>query len=137
MLDKEKLMVFYYAFQGINNIANLDEYNLTPNQQKMLFAIDTIPEITIKQLLQIIGISKQALNVACRDLRERNLVFTATAKSDKRKTAVYLTDDGSKMIEEIETSQLEFINKVCGKTDFNWEDTMKILSSNYLKNIQK
>ncbi|WKN29161.1 MarR family transcriptional regulator [Apilactobacillus kunkeei] len=85
MIDKKKLMVFYFAYQEINRIVDLSKYNLTSNQQKMLFSIDTIDEITIKQLLQILDISKQALNVACRDLRERNLVFTGPAKSDKRK----------------------------------------------------
>lgn len=85
MIDKKKLMVFYFAYQEINRIVDLSKYNLTSNQQKMLFSIDTIDEITIKQLLQILDISKQALNVACRDLRERNLVYTGPAKSDKRK----------------------------------------------------
>ncbi|KOY78620.1 MarR family winged helix-turn-helix transcriptional regulator [Apilactobacillus kunkeei] len=137
MIDKKKLMVFYFAYQEINRIVDLSKYNLTSNQQKMLFSIDTIDEITIKQLLQILDISKQALNVACRDLRERNLVYTGPAKSDKRKKVVYLTDDGRKLIEQIEAEQLNFINAICNSTNYNWEDTMKKLTNRYLEDIQK
>ncbi|GAA6113035.1 MAG: MarR family transcriptional regulator [Apilactobacillus sp.] len=137
MIDKKKLMVFYFAYQEIARSIDLEQYNLTSNQQKMLFSIDTIEEITIKQLLKILDISKQALNVACRDLRERNLVYTGPSKTDKRKKVVFLTDDGKALIEKIEAKQLNFINDICDSTNYNWEDTMKKLTKQYLDDIRK
>lgn len=137
MIDKNKLMVFYFAYQEIARSIDLEQYNLTSNQQKMLFSIDTIEEITIKQLLKILDISKQALNVACRDLRERNLVYTGPSKTDKRKKVVFLTDDGKALIEKIEAKQLNFINDICDSTNYNWEDTMKKLTKQYLDDIRK
>ncbi|CAI2692044.1 MarR family winged helix-turn-helix transcriptional regulator [Apilactobacillus apinorum] len=137
MIDKKKLMVFYFAYQEIARSIDLEQYNLTSNQQKMLFSIDTIEEITIKQLLKILDISKQALNVACRDLRERNLVYTGPSKTDKRKKVVFLTDGGKALIEKIEAEQLKFINDICDSTNYNWEDTMKKLTKQYLDDIRK
>ncbi|GAA6114186.1 MarR family winged helix-turn-helix transcriptional regulator [Apilactobacillus apinorum] len=137
MIDKNKLMVFYFAYQEIARSIDLEQYNLTSNQQKMLFSIDTIEEITIKQLLKILDISKQALNVACRDLRERNLVYTGPSKTDKRKKVVFLTDEGKTLIEKIEAEQLKFINDICDSTNYNWEDTMKKLTKQYLDDIRK
>ncbi|MCT6859380.1 MAG: hypothetical protein M3Z82_08960, partial [Apilactobacillus sp.] len=66
-----------------------------------------------------------------------NLVYTGPAKSDKRKKVVYLTDDGRKLIEQIEAEQLNFINAICNSTNYNWEDTMKKLTDSYLEDIQK
>src|SRR5690606_12873557 len=69
------------------------------------------PDLSIKQLLGYLGVSKQALNTPLRQLIEMHLVESLTAEDDKRKRMLRFTKEGAKLEQALRREQIRLFEK--------------------------
>jgi DNA-binding MarR family transcriptional regulator len=66
----------------------------------------------VKELLTVLGVSKQALNTPLRQLVEMELVLSVASEDDKRKRLLALTEEGAKFEESLRREQVKLLQKV-------------------------
>ncbi|WP_277053121.1 MarR family winged helix-turn-helix transcriptional regulator [Zestomonas thermotolerans] len=90
---------FFFAYQAFT--AKPDEMlarrGLSRVHHRILFFIARYPGLSMKELLEVLGVSKQALNPPLRQLMEMHLVESVAAEDDKRKRRLGLTAEGAKL----------------------------------------
>lgn len=134
--QKNELALFYLAYQEFSQKINIAQFNINKNQHRILFLADYLEIPTVKSLLAIMRISKQAFNKLYRDLNARNLLDTKTLATDKRVKVLVLTTFGQEMIEKINQSQANHFDNLLAKHDDNWQLVLQELAQSYLKDIK-
>ena len=69
--------------------------------------IHRAPGTTVKNLLSILGVTKQSLNRVLRTLIEADLVESRVGKVDRRERHLYLTETGRALEQELSDAQRE------------------------------
>ena len=69
------------------------------------FFIAKYPDLSVKELLTYLGVSKQALNTPLRQLMEMHLVESVVAADDKRKRLLSFTPEGAKLEKALRREQ--------------------------------
>ncbi len=84
---------FFFGYQAFTAKADdmLARRGLSRVHQRILFFIAREPGLSNKALLDVLNVSKQALNIPLRQLLEMQLVAMATDAADKRKRRLSLT----------------------------------------------
>jgi DNA-binding MarR family transcriptional regulator len=77
--------------------ALLETRGLSRVHHRILFFVAREPDITVNQLLQVLGVSKQALNQPLRQLYAQKLVTYTPAPSDRRQRRLVLTEAGREL----------------------------------------
>ncbi|WP_143404253.1 MarR family winged helix-turn-helix transcriptional regulator [Fructobacillus pseudoficulneus] len=116
-------------------MVDLSHYNLTKNQHRILFIIFALEDVSIKKILLLLGISKQAANVALRDLLSRDLVTEERSKEDKRIKYLQLTPAGRALSDQISVEQQTILNKYFDAADGDWQQAMTKLAEKYLNRV--
>lgn len=127
-----KLPTIFFAYQEFSSMVDLSHYNLTKNQHRILFIIFALEDVSIKKILLLLGISKQAANVALRDLLSRDLVTEERSKEDKRIKYLQLTPAGRALSDQISVEQQTILNKYFDAADGDWQQAMTKLAEKYL-----
>lgn len=78
---------------------------------RILFFIANYPDLSVKELLGYLGVSKQALNTPLRQLIEMQLVESRTAEDDKRKRMLRFTPEGAKLEQALRREQLRLLER--------------------------
>lgn len=108
---------FFLGYQAFT--AKPDEIlarrGLSRVHHRILFFIASYPELSIKQLLGYLGVSKQALNTPLRQLIEMNLVQSEAAADDKRKRVLGFTAEGAKLEQALRREQARLLQRVFGE----------------------
>jgi DNA-binding MarR family transcriptional regulator len=78
---------------------------------RILFFVARYPGLSVKELLQALGVSKQALNMPLRQLIEMGLIVTGTANHDKRIKSLNLSDEGAKLEETLYREQARLLER--------------------------
>lgn len=92
-LNKQRVEAF-----GLNNLESI-----------ILFHIDKIDDLTQKDLVSILQMSKQTVNSIIMNLKENDLIYMRALDSDKRVKTLVLTDKGAEEVANINRS-LSFSN---------------------------
>jgi DNA-binding MarR family transcriptional regulator len=104
---------FFYAYQAFT--ARPDEIlakrGLARVHHRILFFVARYPGLSVKELLQALGVSKQALNMPLRQLIEMGLIVTGTANHDKRIKSLNLSDEGAKLEETLYREQARLLER--------------------------
>lgn len=112
------LEAFFFGYQAFT--AKPDEMlarrGLSRVHHRILFFIARHPDLSMKELLEVLGVSKQALNPPLRQLMEMNLVESVTAEDDKRKRRLALTTEGSKLETALRHEQAKLLQRVFAET---------------------
>lgn len=89
---------FFFAYQAFTTKPDemLARRGLGRVHHRVLFFIARYPGLSVKELLALLGVTKQALNIPLRQLLEMNLIGSATADDDKRKR-LGLTAEGVRL----------------------------------------
>ncbi|GAP03235.1 MarR family transcriptional regulator [Fructobacillus pseudoficulneus] len=130
-----KLPTIFFAYQEFSSMVDLSHYNLTKNQHRILFIIFALEDVSIKKILLLLGISKQAANVALRDLLSRDLVTEERSKEDKRIKYLQLTPAGRALSDQISVEQQTILNKYFDAADGDWQQAMTKLAEKYLNRV--
>ncbi|WP_341963700.1 MarR family transcriptional regulator [Pseudomonas sp. RC10] len=105
---------FFYGYQAFTAKADemLDRRGLSRVHQRIVFFIARYPGLSVKELLTVLGVSKQALNTPLRQLVEMELVLSVAPEDDKRKRLLALTEEGAKFEESLRREQVKLLQKV-------------------------
>ena len=85
--QQQAMEAFFFGYQAFTAKADemLERRGLSRVHQRIVFFIARYPNLSVKELLALLGVSKQALNMPLRQLVEMHLVDSVASESDKRK----------------------------------------------------
>ena len=106
----EKIFTTYReTFADAKNV--LDKYSLGIAHHKVMHLISLYEGITISGLLKKLKVTKQSLNRVLKDLIDLDVIIFKKNNKDTRIKHVYLSEKGSKLFNEIFSSQKKRIYK--------------------------
>lgn len=80
-----------------NSDAVLDERKIGRAHHRILYTLARHPGSSVKELLSILGLTKQSISKVMRDLRERGLVDYEYGISDRRYRKLFLSEEGRRL----------------------------------------
>lgn len=103
---------FFFAYQAFTTKPDemLARRGLGRVHHRVLFFIARYPGLSVKELLALLGVTKQALNIPLRQLLEMNLIGSATADDDKRKR-LGLTAEGVRLEKALRREQSRLLQR--------------------------
>ncbi|WP_397448900.1 MarR family transcriptional regulator [Pseudomonas sp. NA-150] len=115
---------FFFGYQAFTAKADemLERRGLSRVHQRIVFFIARYPELSVKELLSVLDVSKQALNTPLRQLIEMDLVQSVAPAEDKRKRLLGLTVDGTAFEQSLRREQVKLLQRVfadAGETAVN------------------
>jgi len=107
------MQAFFFGYQAFTAKADemLERRGLSRVHQRIVFFIARYPDVSVKELLALLGVSKQALNMPLRQLSEMDLVRSLASETDKRKRLLRLTADGANLEESLRREQVKLLQK--------------------------
>ncbi|MEE1926324.1 MarR family transcriptional regulator [Pseudomonas sp. 148P] len=104
---------FFFGYQAFTGKADemLERRGLNRVHQRIVFFIARYPNLSVKELLAVLGVSKQALNTPLRQLMEMHLVNSVAAQDDKRKRLLELTAEGAKLEQMLRKEQVRLLER--------------------------
>jgi DNA-binding MarR family transcriptional regulator len=84
---------------------------------RILYFVGRNPQVSVKGLLGILAVSKQALSAPLRRLQALNLVAVTTDAGDRRVKRLTLTDEGRRLELELTGAQMRHLSAAFQTTD--------------------
>lgn len=110
-LQRQIMESYFLGYQAFT--AKPDEMlarrGLSRVHHRILFFIASYPNLSVKEMLGFLGVSKQALNLPLRQLIEMRLVESVTAEEDKRKRLLRFTSAGAKLEQALRREQIRLL----------------------------
>ncbi|MGH8388255.1 MAG: MarR family winged helix-turn-helix transcriptional regulator [Pseudomonas sp.] len=112
--QQEAMEAFFFGYQAFTAKADemLERRGLSRVHQRIVFFIARYPNLSVKELLELLGVTKQALNMPLRQLLEMHLVNSVASETDKRKRLLELTDDGARFEQALRREQVKLLEQV-------------------------
>lgn len=103
----EAIEQFYFAYRGFTDRPDriLERRGLGRVHHRILYFIGRRPDVSVRGLLDLLAVSKQALNAPLRQLIEMGLVGTEAGALDRRVKNLRLTESGRKLEAELTEAQ--------------------------------
>ena len=122
--QQQAMEAFFFGYQAFTAKADemLERRGLSRVHQRIVFFIARYPNLSVKELLALLGVTKQALNIPLRQLVEMHLVNSVASETDKRKRLLELTDDGARLEQSLRREQVKLLERVfaeAGETAVN------------------
>ncbi|MCI3134877.1 MarR family winged helix-turn-helix transcriptional regulator [Phenylobacterium aquaticum] len=95
--------LLYFAYRGFTDRPDriLERRGLGRVHHRILHFIGSRPDISVRGLLDLLAVSKQALNAPLRQLVEMHLVTALPAAGDRRVKNLRLTPEGERLEAEL------------------------------------
>ncbi|WP_334597080.1 MarR family winged helix-turn-helix transcriptional regulator [Pseudomonas alvandae] len=105
---------FFFGYQAFTAKADemLERRGLSRVHQRIVFFIARYPSLSVKELLALLGVTKQALNMPLRQLMEMHLVSSVSSETDKRKRLLELTAEGQRFEQALRREQVKLLERV-------------------------
>jgi len=105
---------FFFGYQAFTAKADemLERRGLSRVHQRIVFFIARYPSLSMKELLALLGVTKQALNMPLRQLMEMHLVNSVASETDKRKRLLELTEEGTRFEQALRREQVKLLERV-------------------------
>ncbi len=104
---------FYFAYReftaGPDRI--LAQRGLSRVHHRILYFVGRQPELSVKTLLQVLAITKQALNAPLRQLNEMGLVLSAADSADGRVKRLRLSVEGVRLEARLTATQMALLGQ--------------------------
>lgn len=126
---------FYFAYRSFTAVPDqiLLEKGLGRVHHRILYFVGRNPGLNINELLQILCVSKQALNAPLRKLTQQGLIEVETAQHDRRVKQLRLSKTGAKLEAQLTQSQMQHLERAfvqCGERAVDgWVKIMQALPS--------
>lgn len=116
---RQAIELFYFAYRSFTTMPDriLQDLGLGRVHHRILYFVGRNPGLNINELLQILSVSKQALNAPLRRLTELGLIDVETAQHDRRVKQLCLSKQGVKLEARLTRSQVEHLKRAfehCG-----------------------
>jgi DNA-binding MarR family transcriptional regulator len=123
--------LFYFAYRAFTAGPDqlLEQQGLGRVHHRILYFVGRNPDLTVNALLEILAVSKQALNAPLRQLVERKLVAMRPDEQDRRFRRLRLTDAGRKLETRLTGTQMRHLAAVFtaagGDAEAAWKSVMQ------------
>ncbi|WP_339488338.1 MarR family winged helix-turn-helix transcriptional regulator [Pseudomonas sp. EL_65y_Pfl2_R95] len=116
--QQSAMKAFFFGYQAFTSKADemLARRGLSRVHHRILFFIAMYPGLSMKELLNYLGVSKQALNIPLRQLIEMHLVESQASADDKRKRLLAFTPEGEKLELALRREQAKMLQRALGDT---------------------
>ncbi|MFI8482649.1 MarR family winged helix-turn-helix transcriptional regulator [Pseudomonas sp. NPDC078700] len=116
--QQSAMKAFFFGYQAFTSKADemLARRGLSRVHHRILFFIAMYPGLSMKELLNYLGVSKQALNIPLRQLIEMHLVESQASVDDKRKRLLAFTAEGAKLELALRREQAKMLQRALGDT---------------------
>lgn len=94
----------------------LGEYGFGRAHHRVLHFVELHPGLTIAEILDILGITKQSLNPVLKDLVEKGFIVQRTGTVDRRQRLLFLTGKGRTLSQNLTAPQLGRITRALEET---------------------
>ena len=126
--------LMHFALRAV--IARPDEMllerGLSRVHHRILFFVARQPDITVNQLLQVLNVTKQALNQPLRQLYAQKLVTWTPAPLDRRQRRLALTDAGRELEHRLTEPQHALFAQAFGaagaRGEASWRRVMRLMA---------
>ncbi|MDN6748938.1 MAG: MarR family winged helix-turn-helix transcriptional regulator, partial [Staphylococcus equorum] len=124
-------LLFYFAYKTFINTADeiIEAYGLNRQHHRFLFFIEKVPGITIKDLLKSLEISKQGSHATLKKLKDEAYITEQPTEADKRIKALYPTEKGKKLVQELNKTQNDLFQNIQKKVGNDWYAIMEEFAS--------
>ena len=128
---RASIELFYFAYRAFTARPDriLKQRGLGRVHHRILYFVGRNPEIVVNDLLNILDVSKQALNAPLRQLIEMKLVAARVAPQDRRYKQLRLTAAGEKLESQLTGTQLMHLANVFettgSKAEKAWQAIMQ------------
>lgn len=108
------LMYFYFSYRSFTSEPDtiLQKRGIQRGHHRILFFVARYPGLRVGQLLELLQISKQAVNTPLRQLNEMGYVQTKVSEEDGRVRLLYLTEKGTQLEATLSNVQKRKMNAV-------------------------
>ncbi|HEX3918977.1 MAG TPA: MarR family transcriptional regulator, partial [Caulobacteraceae bacterium] len=105
---RDAVELMYFAYRAFTDRADriLERRGLGRVHHRVLYFIGRNPGVSVSGLLEVLAVSKQALNAPLRQLQEMNLVAVALGGPDRRVKPLRLTERGRQLEAELSGAQM-------------------------------
>lgn len=130
------LELFHFAYRAFTAGPDriLETKGLQRVHHRILYFVGRHPGIAVNGLLEILGVSKQALNAPLRQLLEMRLVDSQTNPVDRRVRELRLTSEGIRLetsLSGLQRRRMEEIFREAGPdAETAWREVMGRISEN-------
>ncbi|HHX83435.1 MAG TPA: MarR family transcriptional regulator [Pseudomonadaceae bacterium] len=109
----QAIELFYFGYRAFTAVPDriLKDLGLGRVHHRILYFVGRNPRLNINELLQILAVSKQALNAPLRKLTELGLVDVEIASHDRRVRQLRLSKKGTRLEARLTQSQLEHLDR--------------------------
>lgn len=127
--------LFYFGYRAFTAIPDqiLQDKGLGRVHHRILYFVGRNPQLNINELLQILCVSKQALNAPLRKLTELGLIEVETASHDRRVKQLRLSKAGARLEAQLTQSQMQHMARAFSaggeKAVEGWEKVMQAMPS--------
>ena len=131
--------LMHFALRAVIAVPDrmLEKRGLSRMHHRILFFVARQPEMTVSRLLQVLGVSKQALNAPLRQLTTQRLVASAPALHDKRQKLLSLTEDGRALEQRLTEPQRRLFDTALiaagPRADAAWRRVMRAMADDEMK----
>ncbi|MDT4289482.1 MarR family transcriptional regulator [Methylomonas sp. MO1] len=125
---------FYFGYRAFTVQPDriLAQRGLSRVHHRILYFVGRNPRISVNALLNMLSVSKQALNAPLRQLMDMQLVMIDTATHDKRVRELSLTPAGAELEAQLTGTQMQQLQTVFAQVGANaeagWHQVMRSLS---------
>lgn len=114
---RQQIELFFFAYKSFTSDPDriLEKYGLGRAHHRALHFINSRPELTVSELLDVLGITKQSLNRVLRRLIELEYVQSEVGSLDRRARNLSLTEKGKLFEQELSTAQRKRIREAFSK----------------------
>ena len=134
---REAIEFFYFAYRAFTSHPDriLDQRGLGRVHHRVLYFVGRNPEIAVNALLEILDVSKQALNAPLRQLIEMRLVSAQAAAHDRRYKHLRLTAEGARLEAQLTGTQMKHLSAAFAaaghKAESGWRSVMRAASHKF------
>ncbi|CAN7364179.1 MarR family transcriptional regulator [Phenylobacterium sp. LjRoot219] len=127
--------LIYFAYRGFTDRPDriLERRGLGRVHHRILYFIGRRPDVSVRGLLDLLAVSKQALNAPLRQLIEMNLVSAVADPSDRRMKNLRLTAEGQRLEAELTGAQMRHLQTAFERAgvdqEAGWRQVMGELAS--------
>ncbi|MCK4861093.1 MAG: MarR family transcriptional regulator [Rhodobacteraceae bacterium] len=110
---RQGIELMFFAYRGFTADPDLilENYAYGRAHHRAIHFINRKQGLTVNELLDILGVTKQSLNRVLRQLVEDGLVDSRVGKQDRRQRNLYLTDTGEALERELSDAQRKRMRK--------------------------
>jgi DNA-binding MarR family transcriptional regulator len=129
----EAIEQFYFAYRGFTDRPDriLEKRGLGRVHHRILYFIGRRPDVSVRGLLDLLAVSKQALNAPLRQLMEMGLVGAEAGTQDRRVKNLRLTAQGQKLEAELTEAQTRHLKAAFDRAGLEaregWRTVMEAL----------